>query len=144
MKWLIVMILFLVVVACNKDKYEINLPWLSHCARTQAKDSASIMNQLNGKWKWEKYQCAHDMDGKEADKDIVLDFTLPTDEFILTENGTEVGKSSYSISKIDSVTWRFHANPATPYTHGTLFICGTSMVFHNTPVDGCDHQFNKK
>lgn len=140
---IIVLILPIFLLACNRNEEEINAKWdLFACHHDSSWDSLSIQNTLIGEWEWEYVSCfnapalANGEDFNGLSVEFKSDNTL--DVF---EDGQLTQTSNWEVEVYDTDDYGIRMNPAVSQLHGLVLICGERVEFKASIVDVCDNFF---
>jgi len=123
--------------SCKKHKTESN-PYAFWTCSASNYDSATIVNKLQGSWKWTHVVGG---DGKviNADKNITVTFNADATFTVKQDNAV-----------LTSGTWKLESNSTaltlsaeSPYLYGSIQFCDNQVAFIASFFDGANNYFEK-
>jgi len=146
----IIIISFIVLIgvslqSCKKEDLSINLPTQEEmwsCHHQNDWDTTKMKNELSGKWKWVFTQNYwNPTEGRNTeDKHIEIEFA--NDSILnIIENDTIIHSAKWSIVLKDDDLFGIEFDSSVSLLHGRILICGNTLEFNNTYLDGDDNYF---
>ena len=138
--FILVALLITTLPSCkHHDDPGIDYSGFLNCTNSHPMDSSSTARQLVGEWQMDQNFC-------ETSGLNVYDVKLSFDSignFIEFDQGSPYVTCKWSLSAIDSVTFQLKLTVPSQYTYGTILLCSNSILFLDSPSDGCDNEFSR-
>jgi hypothetical protein len=133
------------LLSCKKEDPSINIPdqekmW--DCHHQNDWNSSKIINAFSGKWKWVFTQnywqpiTGRNTENENIEIEFVNDSVLN-----IIQNGIISISTKWEIVPVDGDLFGLSSDSSISFLYGRILICGNTLEFNNTYLDGDDNYF---
>ena len=144
----LVLTLILFCISCDKeDIYErpMSQTDIWNCYNDSEWSDVKIRDALIGKWKWtysQNYWAQNEGWNTEKENTVIEFFNDSTLQ--ISENGELIGTTNWTVNPKDGELYGLELDSTlTTLLYGRILICGETLEFNNSYIDGIDNYFNK-
>ncbi len=129
------------MISCRKN---LDTGYYYNCHREQNLDSTGIANRLIGSWTWKEQYGINDKKSHKAGKTVIVIFNM-NGSFSFSQNGTVTNQGSWSLtgSGDQYALQLVGGTGAYNYLGGSIYFCGSEVLFAGRASDTSDNLFAK-